>query len=238
MKKIIYAILILIIIAGIIIIPTIGLRADIIYSENVELDVYVGKTFDRKDIESIVSEVFPDERVIIQEIEMFNDMFSLTLQDNRSEDELNTKIEELNNKINEKYGTENTVDDISVTHNSRIRLSDILIPYAVTIGISVVVILVFVGVRYRKLGVIRTLITYLLSIGASELLLLSIIAITRFPINRLVIPVGLVLFVIVVTILGFKNESKLAKLAIEETSKKAWIVCYYLNTYIFTGFTF
>ena len=221
MKKIIYAILILIIIAGIIIIPTIGLRADIIYSENVELDVYVGKTFDRKDIESIVSEVFPDERVIIQEIEMFNDMFSLTLQDNRSEDELNTKIEELNNKINEKYGTENTDDDISVTHNSRIRLSDILIPYAVTIGISVVVILVFVGVRYRKLGVIRTLITYLLSIGASELLLLSIIAITRFPINRLVIPVGLVLFVIVVTILGFKNESKLAKLAIEETSKKA-----------------
>lgn len=221
MKKIIYAILILIIIAGIIIIPTIGLRADIIYSENVEIDVYVGKTFDRKDIESIVSEVFPDERVIIQEIEMFNDMFSLTLQDNRSEDELNTKIEELNNKINEKYGTENTVDDISVTHNSRIRLSDILIPYAVTIGISVVVILVFVGVRYRKLGVIRTLITYLLSIGASELLLLSIIAITRFPINRLVIPVGLVLFVIVVTILGFVNEGKISKLAIEEDKKKA-----------------
>lgn len=221
MKKIIYAILILIIIAGIIIIPTIGLRADIIYSENVELDVYVGKTFDRKDIESIVSEVFPDERVIIQEIEMFNDMFSLTLQDNRSEDELNAKIEELNNKVNEKYGTENTVDDISVTHNSRIRLSDILIPYAVTIGISVVVILVFVGVRYRKLGVIRTLITYLLSIGASELLLLSIIAITRFPINRLVIPVGLVLFVIVVTILGFVNEDKLSKLAIEEDKKKA-----------------
>ena len=221
MKKIIYAILILIIIAGIIIIPTIGLRADIIYSENVELDVYVGETFDRKDIESIVSEVFPDERVIIQEIEMFNDMFSLTLQDNRSEDELNTKIEELNNKINEKYGTENTVDDISVTHNSRIRLSDILIPYVVTIGISVVVILVFVGVRYRKLGVIRTLITYLLSIGASELLLLSIIAITRFPINRLVIPVGLVLFVIVVTILGFVNEGKISKLAIEEDKKKA-----------------
>lgn len=221
MKKIIYAILILIIIAGIIIIPTIGLRADIIYSENVEIDVYVGKTFDRKDIESIVSEVFPEERVIIQEIEMFNDMFSLTLQDNRSEDELNAKIEELNNKINEKYGTENTVDDISVTHNSRIRLSDILIPYAVTIGISVVVILVFVGVRYRKLGVIRTLITYLLSIGASELLLLSIIAITRFPINRLVIPVGLVLFVIVVTILGFVNEGKISKLAIEEDKKKA-----------------
>ena len=221
MKKIIYAILILIIIAGIIIIPTIGLRADIIYSENVEIDVYVGKTFERKDIESIVSEVFPDERVIIQEIEMFNDMFSLTLQDNRSEDELNAKIEELNNKINEKYGTENTVDDISVTHNSRIRLSDILIPYVVTIGISVVVILVFVGVRYRKLGVIRTLITYLLSIGASELLLLSIIAITRFPINRLVIPVGLVLFVIVVTILGFVNEGKISKLAIEEDKKKA-----------------
>ncbi len=219
MKKIIYAILILIIIAGIIIIPTIGLKADLIYSKNVEIDVYVGKTFDRKDIESIVSEVFPDEKVIIQEIELFNDMFSVTLQDTRTEDELNAKVEELNNKVNEKYGTENTVDDITITHNSKIRLSDILIPYAVTIGISVVVILVFAEVRYRKLGVIRTLIKYLLSIGAAELLLLSIIAITRFPINRLVIPVGLVLFVIVVTVLGLKNESKLAKLAIEETGK-------------------
>ena len=110
----------------------------------------------------------------------------------------------------------NKAEEISIIHNPKIRLSSILIPYAVTIGISLIIILVFVGVRYRKLGVIRTLITYILSIGLAELFLLSVIAITRFPVNRLVIPVGLVLFLIVVTILGFKNESKLTKILSEE----------------------
>ena len=216
MKKIVYAILICVIIAGIVIIPTIGLRTDIIYSENVEIDLYVGKVAEKKDIESIVKEVFPNERVLVQQIEVFNDMYSVTLQDNRTEDELKAKVEELNSKVNEKYGVDNKAEEISIIHNPKIRLSSILIPYAVTIGISLIIILVFVGVRYRKLGVIRTLITYILSIGLAELFLLSVIAITRFPVNRLVIPVGLVLFLIVVTILGFKNESKLTKILSEE----------------------
>ena len=80
MKKIVYAILICIIIAGIVIIATIGLNADIIYSKNVEIDVYLGKTFEKNDIKNIVNDVFPNERVIIQEIEMFGDMFSIHLQ--------------------------------------------------------------------------------------------------------------------------------------------------------------
>ncbi len=216
MKKIVYAILICVIIAGIVIIPTIGLRTDIIYSENVEIDLYVGKVAEKKDIESIVKEVFPNERVLVQQIEVFNDMYSVTLQDNRTDDELKAKVEELNSKVNEKYGVDNKAEEISIIHNPKIRLSSILIPYAVTIGISLIIILVFVGVRYRKLGVIRTLITYILSIGLAELFLLSVIAITRFPVNRLVIPVGLVLFLIVVTILGLKNESKLTKILSEE----------------------
>ena len=216
MKKIVYAILICVIIAGIVIIPTIGLRTDIIYSENVEIDLYVGKVAEKKDIESIVKEVFPNERVLVQQIEVFNDMYSVTLQDNRTDDELKAKVEELNSKVNEKYGVDNKAEEISIIHNPKIRLSSILIPYAVTIGISLIIILVFVGVRYRKLGVIRTLITYILSIGLAELFLLSVIAITRFPVNRLVIPVGLVLFLIVVTILGLKNESKLTQILNEE----------------------
>ncbi len=220
MKKIIYAILICIIIAGIVIISTTGLKADLIYSKNVEIDVFIGKTFNMKDMKQIVSEVFPNERVIVQEIELFEDTVSITLQDNRTSEELNSKVEELNNKINEKYGTENKVEDINITHNPKIRLSSILLPYAWTIGISIAIILVFVAIRYRKLGVIKTLFTYILSIGAPELLLLSIIAITKYPINRIVIPAGLIIFVTVVTILGFVNEGKLKKIMIEENIKK------------------
>ena len=219
MKKIIFADLICVIIAGNVIIATLGLNADIIYSKNVQIDVYIGKIVDIKDIESIAREVFPGERIIVQEIELFQDMVSITISDNRTEEELNTKIEELNTKINEKYELENSVDDISVTHNPKIKLSSLIMPYALTIGISMIIILVFVGIRYKKLGVLKTLVTYILSIGAVEMILLSIIAITRLPINRFVIPVGLLLLIVIITILGFKNEKKLTTVSVEENKK-------------------
>ena len=220
MKKIIYAILICIIIAGIVVIATVGLKADIIYSKNVELDVYVGETFERKDIENIVNEVFPNERVIINEVEMFGDMFSVTLADTRTEDELNSKIEQLVTKVNEKYETELETSDIEIRHNPKAKLSSIILPYAVTIGTSMLLILVYVGIRYRKLGVVRTILTYIVSILAVEMIYLSILAIVRYPINRIVIPIGLVLLVTVVTILGFVNEKKLTKITVVDGKKK------------------
>ena len=220
MKKIIYAILICIIIAGIVVIASVGLKADIIYSKNVELDVYVGKTFERKDIENIVNEVFPNERVIINEIEMFGDMFSVTLADARTEDELNSKVEELVTKVNDKYDTDLENDDIAIRHNPKAKLSSIILPYAVTIGISMALILIYVGIRYRKLGVVRTILTYIVSILAIEMVYLSILAIIRYPINRIVIPIGLVLLVTVVTILGFVNEKKLTSAKVVEEKKK------------------
>ena len=221
MKKIIYAILVCIIIAGIVIIATMGLKADIVYSKNVEIDIYLGKTFEEKDIQAIVNEVFPGERVIIQEIELFEDMVSITIPDTMTSDELNKKVEELNTKINEKYELENKVEDIKITHNPKIKLSSIITPYVFTLGISMVIVLIYVAIRYRKLGVIKTLLTYIISIGAVEMLLLSILAITRFPINRMVIPLGLLLLVVVITILGFRNEKESSKLSVvdEKQSK-------------------
>ncbi len=220
MKKIIYAILICIIIAGIVIIATVGLNADIIYSKNVELEVYIDKGFEKKDIEEIAKQVFPNEKLIVQEVGYFQDIVGITLEDTRTDEELNTKIEELNTKINEKYEIENAAEDITVTHNPKVKLSSLIMPYAVTLGISMVIILVYVCIRYKKLGIIKTLVTYVLSIGASEMLLLSIIAITRFPINRIVIPIGLLLLVVVITILGFINEKKLLGIAEKESKKK------------------
>ncbi len=219
MKKVIYAILICIIIAGIIVIATVGLNVDIIYSRNVELDIYLGKTFERADMQSLVNEVFPNERVIIQEIELFGDMCSITLKDNRSEEELNNKITELTTKINEKYELELDTEDVDVIHNPKIRISSIVIPYAVTLGISLVIILAFVGIRYKKLGVVKTIVSYILSIAGAELLLLSIIAITRIPVNRMIIPLGLLLLVIVITILGLKNEKNLSDKKLAEKTK-------------------
>ena len=221
MKKVVYAVIACLIIAGIIVIATIGLKADIVYSRNVEIDVYIGQAINKNEIEDIVKEVFENKRSIAQEVEIFQDMVAITLPDDMSEEELNSKVEELNTKINEKYGIENTVEeDISIIHNSNVRLSSLLIPYIGLVIISFIIILIFVGIRYRKLGVIKTLLSYIISTGIAELLFLSVLAIIRFPINRYVIPVALLLLVAVLTVLGFKNEKKLAEKYSEKKKKK------------------
>lgn len=218
MKKVVYIILACIIIIGTVITTTMGLKADLIYSKNAEIDIYIGKQVNKEELNDIVKEVFSEKKVIVQQIELFEDMVSITIPE-KSDEELKTQIEQLNTKINEKYGTENKAEDIKVIHNSKIKLSSIIKPYIVPIAISALVILVYVIVRYRKLGILKTIVSYILTVGAVEAVFLSIIAITRFPINRLVIPIGLLLYVTTITILGFLNENKLLKIIEAEKTK-------------------
>ncbi len=218
MKKVVYIILACIIIIGTVITTTMGLKADLIYSKNAEIDIYIGKQVNKEEINDIVKEVFSEKKVIVQQIELFEDMVSITIPE-KSDEELKTQIEQLNTKINEKYGTENKAEDIKVIHNSKIKLSSIIKPYIIPIAISALVILVYVIVRYRKLGILKTIVSYILTVGAVEAVFLSIIAITRFPINRLVIPIGLLLYVTTITILGFLNENKLLKIIEAEKTK-------------------
>ena len=100
MKKVIYGILACVIVVGIIITATIGLNVDIVYSKNVEIDAYIGKTADIKDIKQIAKEVFGGEKMIVQKIELFDDMFSITMKD-KSDEELNEKVEQFVSKLNE-----------------------------------------------------------------------------------------------------------------------------------------
>jgi len=59
-------------------------------------------------------------------------------------------------------------------------------------------------------------IKYILVIGAVEAVYFGIISITRFPVNRLVIPISLALYVISLTVLGIGNEKKLEKISLED----------------------
>ena len=219
MKKVICAILMCVIIAGIVVIATMGLNVDIVFSKNVEIDVYLGKVYEKADIEQIVEEVFPGERIILQNIEVFGDMCAITLADTRTEEELNSKVEELTSKFNEKYELELKDEDISIIHNPKARLLDEIIPYALPLGLGFVAVLVFVGIRYMKLGILKTIASYIISVVGSELLLLSIVAILRIPVNRLIIPVGLILCAIVITMVSIINEKKLSNQQLIKKSK-------------------
>lgn len=218
-KKICYAILICIIIAGSIVIGTIGLNVDIAYSKNVKIDVYLGKEYNHEEVKQIAKEVFERDRILLQQVEYYGDMFSLTIAQ-KADENMDEKIELLNNKINEKYELENKKEDIRVTYQPKIKLSSIITPYIIPLAISVAVILVYTLIRFRKIGIIKTLVFYILTIAASEAIYLSILAITRFPINRVVVPVGLCIYILVITIITAIQEKKLATYRETEDKKK------------------
>ncbi len=208
MKKIIYAILAGIIVIGAILICTIGLNVDLIYKRNVELDVNIGKSFEINDVKQIVGEVFPGEKAILQKIDFFDESVAIILPERKNED-LTDKLEQLNTKINEKYEVENKVEEIEIYHNPKVKLSSILKPYIAPIAIATAIILAYVAIRYRKISIWKTPLTYAISIIGVEAVYLGLLAITRIPINRLTIPVGLILYVITVSVLEYRYEKKL-----------------------------
>ena len=96
-QKILIAIIALIIIAGIIITATIGLNFDLRYQDSKKIELYLEQDFEISDIKAITDEVFSNEPVIIQKVEVYEDTVSITAKDITDD-----KKPELINKINEK----------------------------------------------------------------------------------------------------------------------------------------
>ncbi len=216
-NKIIYAITVCIIIIGAIIIATMGLKADVKYSKNVRIDVYLGKNFENKDIKELAQEVFGKDRTLVQKVEYYGDMASITIKQENSEN-MDEKLEQLKNKINEKYELEIETKDMNVTHQPKIKLSSILKPYIIPLSISSIIIIAYVMIRFRKLGILKTISIYALYILASQAVFLGILAIARVPIGRIIMPSSLLIYVVTITIVTAVQEKKYY--TIQETNKK------------------
>ena len=81
MKKVVSILLICLLIAGIILISTMGFNVGLKYSENTQIAINIGKKFDVRDVKAIASEVFGKQRVIVQKVELYEDMVQITVKD-------------------------------------------------------------------------------------------------------------------------------------------------------------
>ncbi len=77
-QKMIFIILAVIIIAGIAVISTIGFNLELKMQETKKIELYIQKDFEISDIKNIVKEVIPDESIMIQKVEVFEDSVSIT----------------------------------------------------------------------------------------------------------------------------------------------------------------
>lgn len=207
-KKIIYGILALIVLVGAVLVVTIGLKLDMKNDANTKIYVYIGKEFDNNDIEQIAKETFETDTAIVQKVEIYNEMALITIKEQNTEN-INEKIESLNSKINEKYGLENKTEDIVINNETKINMYSVIKPYILPMLISLIVILVYSSIIYRKLGILKNIIIYVLTVIGSQLLYASILVITRLPFNMFIIPIGLIIYAITIVVVTIIKQRQL-----------------------------
>nr|MCR5146818.1 hypothetical protein [Clostridia bacterium] len=175
-----------VILIGVIIIVAAGFNVDLNYKEYNLISVNIGKEFSVNDVKNIANEVFGKSKVEVQKAGVFGDNAAIKVS---VMDITEEQKEQLNTKINEKYGTENKTSDMQINFVPRFRLLDIAKPYVIPLIAATVLILVYMVVRFRKIGAAKVLYQSIVLTVLAELLYFSILAITRYPINGLTMPV-------------------------------------------------
>ena len=213
-QKIAMIILAIIIIAGLAITFTLGFNFDLRMQETKKVELYLENSFEIEDIKNITNEVFPNQEVMIQKVEVYEDSVSITVKEITEEQK-----QSLIDKVNEKYGTELTADSTEIVTISHTRGRDLLKPYILPFIIATAIILVYMAIRYRKLGAIKTILKTTFLLVVAQAVLFSVIAMTRIPIGRLTMP--MVIIVYLFTLLGIttKLEKQLASKKEEEKNR-------------------
>ena len=206
---IIYVIICLIIIAGIAVWEAKGFRTEMQFTprKEIELTNYTG--IEISDIEAIASEVLGNTRFMVQRVETFGNAVVIVAKDITEEQRNNIVT-----KFNEKYGTELKSENIEIVSIPFTRIKDVIKRFIVPGIVSLVLVLTYFVIRYKKIGWKKVTIKTLLTPVVAELLLFSIISIIRVPFSRLAVSLGVgtyISIIIVLTIMFENQRNKIIK---------------------------
>ena len=214
-KQLKIILIILVILAGIVMIAVKGFNFDLKYQDTQRVELYLQTEFNNADIKQITNEVFGNQKVMIQKVEVFEDSVSITTT-SISDEQKNNLI----TKINEKYGTELTAEDTQVENIAHTRGRDLIKPYILPFAIAVIATLVYLGIRYYRLNTAKVLAKSIGILLLTQILLFSAIAITRIPIGRLTIPMVLLVYLVTLFVITNRFEKNLKNKEIEEKKEK------------------
>lgn len=196
-KKILYGLLALVLIVDIIITATAGLRVSLYYGEGYSIKVSEKDTINKEDVEKIVKDVF-EKDYMVQDLELFKDSVVIKVKEVSDE-----KVQVLVDKLNEKYSSSLTKDDVKVEHVSNVKIRSLVEPYVIPTLIATALVLVFYAIRYRGAKQMLELIKYLL---LAEGVLYTLHAIVRVPVNTMTLPVAFSLYALVILVYTFIGE--------------------------------
>lgn len=224
-KKILYIAIALIIIAGIAMVALKGYNVELKYRHHQKIEINIGEEVKLEEIKKIADEVFGKNKASVQIIEVYKDIVQIT-SENITEEQKNKVVQ----KVNELYpqeaeeGKEAVAliksENVKIITNTNARLRDVLEPYIIPMIIITILVLVYLAVRYRKLGILKSLIGPAAIIVVSQAILLSVFAIVRFPMGRLTMPIVLIVYIISIVFVTEKAVYETAMMKIENNNNK------------------
>lgn len=211
-KKIIalLSVILVIILAGVVMLFVKGMNYSLVYGDNTTVELYLETEFEMSDVQNIITEVFGNDIKTRQINNLNKDILIITKS---AQDE---QIDNLISKINEKYGLELEKNDLIITNSAKISILDLIAPYIIPVIITAIIIIAYIVIRYKIVGIRNVLLASILPIIIIQLLLFSIYAITRLPINEYTMPISMLLYIITVIVIIEKFEKDLQNIIQEE----------------------
>ena len=165
-------------------------------------------------MQKIVNEVMPKTQTIIQKVEVYEDTVSITAKEITDEQK-----QEIITKIHEKYELDLSADNIEITSVQNLQGRDIVKKYIMPIIIATIIILIYMVIRYNKLGKMATILKTIAVLALVELMFLSVLAITRIPVCEFTMPTAVTLYVLTLIIITTTFEKQLEIKKLEENKK-------------------
>ena len=199
---IIYIVICLIVIAGLAVWEAKGFRTEMQFAprKQIELTNYTG--IEVSDIEGIAKEVLGDTKFMVQRVESFGNAVVVVAKDITEEQRDN-----IVSKFNEKYGTELKSEYIEIKDIPFTRIKDVIKKYILPGSITLGFALIYFIIRFKKVGWKKVILKTLLLPATAELLLFSIISITRVPFSRIAVALGIGLYIVSIISLTIMFEN-------------------------------
>lgn len=203
-KKILLWIAIIIIIAGIIVTAVAGISKGAEFRDMKQVKIYLATDVNIEQVRNITDAVFGDQAVTIQKVELFNDEVSITTE-NITEEQLAQLID----YTNQEFGLTNSASTTEVTTIPGASLRDAVVPYFLPIALSLVIILIYMGVKAKitDQNILNAVLTPLCWSVLAEGVFFGIMAIFRIPMSIFTMPIALVIMIVALTAAAYKMEN-------------------------------
>ena len=201
-NKILVILVAILLVIGIFLIVTKGFNYSIEYKEVTELKFMLGQELDMNEVESIAKEALNGKEMKIQKIDYFSDSVNISVVDPTDEE-----IQTLIDKFNSRYGQNNTMESISIIKTANTSFYEIAKQYILPVVIAVILAVIYMGIRFRKQGILKVTLLPIVMAIVVEALYLSILAILQIPISIWTMPIALVLLLITLTVYAYRFET-------------------------------